>query len=446
LSRDGSQRREPAVESPSIRPGDESGSGGLLSEAAGTVVLRGGSVALGFLTSIVLARSLGPEGYGIVAYVLSWVAVLSAVTGLGVERIVVREVSAAAERGVPSIARGLVGETSRVTALVGAVSVLLASGIVYLLELPPILTLAFWVALPLAILEPLSRLRMAALQGLGRVLLGQVPELLVRPGLMLAGITLAWALGPDPLSPAVAVGISLLSALLGWALGDQLLRAALKGSASSAPPPWISLAAPLLLVQILHVVTNRADIIILGMFRPAADVGVFNVAARLAELLGMALIATNFVLAPRLSRAWTRGDLTTAQHLLTRATRGVALVSLLMAAALGVMGPWILVLYGSDFAGAFPPLLILVGGRLASAVFGSLGIVLVTAGREGALLAGVAAGAATNLLLNFLLIPSYGAMGAAVATSAGIIVWNSVLGVLVLRNTGLVPGPLGSRG
>lgn len=424
---------------------ETSGKGGLISEAAGTMFLRGCAVVLAFLTSVVLARSLGPDGYGTVAYVLSWVAVLSAVAGLGMDRIVVREVSSARERGVPGVALGLVGETSRAAALSGAGSVLLAVGIVYLLRLPPGLTLAFLVALPLAILEPLSRLRMAALQGLGRVLLGQVPELLIRPGLMLVGIILAWILGPDPLQPAVALGISLLSAAAGWTLGDQLLRTALKGSEVSSPPPWLALAAPLLLVQILHVITNRADIIILGMFRPAADVGVFNVAARLAELLGMALIATNFVLAPRLARAWTREDHGAAQRLLTEATRGVALLSLLMAVGLGIAGPWILRLYGSEFVGAFIPLMILVGGRLVSAAFGSVGIVLVTVGREGALLAGVAAGAATNVLLNFLLIPSHGAIGAAVATSLGIVVWNSVMGVMVFRKARLVPGPLGSR-
>lgn len=433
-------------ESPLSREGSASSTAegaGLLAHATGTALLRGGGVVLAFLTSIVLARTLGPEGYGIVAYVLSWTAVLGAVAGLGVDRIVVREVSAARERGVLAVARGLVRETSRVTAATGLCTVLLAGGVVLLLDLSPVLTLAFLVALPLAVVEPLSRLRMSALQGLDRIILGQIPDLLVRPGLMLVGMLLAWGLGPSPLHPTAALALALFSGGVGWALGDLLLQRELRDVPVAPVPPWLALAAPLLLVQILHVITNRADVILLGMFRDPAEVGVFNVAARLAELLGMALIATNFVLAPRLARAWTREDREESQDLLTRATRGVALTSLVLALLVGLGGPWILILYGPEFAPAYLPLLVLVAGRLVSAAYGSVGLVLVTAGREKDLLTGVAVGAGVNLALNLLLIPPYGAMGAATATSLGIAAWNGVLGFLVLRRTGLVPGPLG---
>lgn len=414
---------------------------GLLSETATTVVLRAGAAFLAFVTSIVLARSLGPDGYGTVAYVLSWTAVLGTLSGLGVERIVVREVSAGRERGDLGPGRNLVRDTSLGAVLAGSVAILGAWGVVGLLDLPSGMTLAFFLALPLVVLEPLSRLRLAALQGLGLVVRSQLPELLVRPTLMLAGVAAAWAIFPSPLQPEVVLVVAVLAGASGWILGEGLLRWRLKGVPPAPAPPWIALAAPLLLVQLLHVITNRADLIILGMFRDVAEVGVFNVAARLADILGMALIAANFVMAPRLAAAWTRGDMAEAQALLTRTTRGVALASLALVLGLGIFGPWIMDLYGAEFSGAYLPLLALMAGRLVSAGFGSVGIVLVTAGREKDLLVGVAAGAGVNILLNLLLIPPFGAMGAATATAVSIVVWNVVMGVMVKKNTGLTPGP-----
>jgi O-antigen/teichoic acid export membrane protein len=425
-------------------PGARSRDGrSLLSDSAATVVLRVGAALLAFVTSIVLARSLGPEGYGTVAYVLSWTAVLGTLAGLGVERIVVRDLSACKERGELGPGRALVRETSLGAVLAGCVAILGAWGVITLLDLPAALSLAFFLALPLVVLEPLSRLRLAALQGLGLVVRSQLPELLLRPVLMLSGVCLVWVLLPSPLEPGTVLVVAVLAGASGGALGEVLLRWRFKGTPSLPPPPWLALAAPLLLVQLLHVITNRADLILLSMFRDVAEVGVFNVAARLADILGMALIATNFVLAPRLAAAWTRKDMSEAQALLTKATRGVTLASLGLVLGLAVFGPWIVGLYGPGFSEAYLPLLALMAGRIVSAGFGSVGVVLVTAGREKALLVGVASGAGVNILLNLLLIPPFGAMGAATATAVSIIVWNLVLGVLVKRKTGLTPGPWG---
>lgn len=419
------------------------GTRGLLADSAATVVLRGLAALLAFVTSVVLARSLGPEGYGTFAYVLSWTAVLGTLAGLGVERIVVREISACRERGVLGPGRALVRDTSLGALGAGVLIIAVAWAVISLLDLPGGLVLAFFLALPLVVLEPLSRLRLAALQGLGRVVESQIPELLVRPTLLLLGVLTAWVTLPPPLQPEAVLILAVLAAAAGWLLGEGLLRRQVSGTPPAPPPPWLALAAPLLLVQVLHVITNRADLILLGIFREVGEVGVYNVAARLADILGMALIASNFVLAPRLAAAWTRGDMAEAQTLLTRTTRGVALASGAIALALAASGPLVLHLYGPEFAEAFLPLLLLMGGRVVSAGFGGVGIVLVTAGEEKGLLGGIAAGAGVNILLNLLLIPPLGAIGAAMATAFSIVVWNVILGILVKERTGLAPGPWG---
>lgn len=50
---------------------------------------------------------------------------------------------------------------------------------------------------------------------------------------------------------------------------------------------------------------------------------------------------------------------------------------------------------------------------------------------------GVVIGAIVNLVLNMVLIPLWGVIGAAIATSAALIIWNILLVYWVYKRTGL---------
>lgn len=48
--------------------------------------------------------------------------------------------------------------------------------------------------------------------------------------------------------------------------------------------------------------------------------------------------------------------------------------------------------------------------------------------------------AAVNLVLNFILIPNFGTMGAAIATAITMIMWNISLHILVVKYLNVYPG------
>jgi len=83
----------------------------------GTLCLRASTVATAFLTSIVLARLLGTDGYGLYAYVMAWVGLLVIPAMLGLDRLVVKEVAAAKAREEWGLVRGI-ASWSRRTVLV----------------------------------------------------------------------------------------------------------------------------------------------------------------------------------------------------------------------------------------------------------------------------------------------------------------------------------------
>jgi O-antigen/teichoic acid export membrane protein len=86
---------------------------------------------------------------------------------------------------------------------------------------------------------------------------------------------------------------------------------------------------------------------------------------------------------------------------------------------------------------ARPALLILAGGQLINALAGSVGLLMAMTGHqvESSIVLAVSAG--LNVGLNYLLIPRYGLVGAALATGISTVVWNVTLAVRVRRLLGV---------
>jgi len=81
--------------------------GRLIRGGLGSLALKLGSTALGFLLAILLARTLGPEGYGVYAFVFAIVSLLAIPTQLGLPQLVVRETAKAQAAEQWGLMRGL---------------------------------------------------------------------------------------------------------------------------------------------------------------------------------------------------------------------------------------------------------------------------------------------------------------------------------------------------
>ena len=78
-------------------------------------------------------------------------------------------------------------------------------------------------------------------------------------------------------------------------------------------------------------------------------------------------------------------------------------------------------------------------GQLFNAFFGSVGFLLAMTGNEKQSFKGQIFAVPTSLVLCFTLIPAMGAIGAAIAVSSSIVVWNTILGYLVYKKVGIRP-------
>ncbi|MCA1799507.1 MAG: polysaccharide biosynthesis C-terminal domain-containing protein [Xanthomonadaceae bacterium] len=390
--------------------------------------------ALSLLVVVALARLLGTDGYGIYAFAWALVSILATPAQAGLPMLVMRETARAAATGQYSSMRGIWIWSARVTAvlalLVAAVGVLVivfGGEAVRGLQAQTI----FW-ALVLVPLVALGNIRGAALRGLQRVVAGNLPEFVLRPALLLVLLGGAAAIG-QALTPPAAMAMHATAAAAAFGAGAWLLAKSTPPEVRAVAPAydgqrWLASTWPLALVAGTHVINLHADVLMLGIFAPASEVGVYRVAAQLAVFAAFGLAAVNMVVGPRFADLHARGETAQLQQLALRSARAVFAFSAAVVLCFAVAGAGLLeFVFGEGFDHAYLPLMILFIGQLVNGAVGSVGYLLNMTGHERDTARGIAIAAAVNVALNLLLIPRWGMHGAAAATAASMVTWNVLL-------------------
>jgi O-antigen/teichoic acid export membrane protein len=102
----------------------------------------------------------------------------------------------------------------------------------------------------------------------------------------------------------------------------------------------------------------------------------------------------------------------------------------------------VLSLFGSGFSGSAMVLSILAVGQFVNVITGSVGYLLTMSGHERLQRNNFAVCAAISVLLNIVLVPRLGAIGAAIATSTTLAVQMLIAAAIVRQKLGLITIPL----
>lgn len=426
--------------------------------AAGTAGVHLTATVLAIVTSIILARVLGPSGYGAYAFAFAVVNLLGVPAVVGFNQLTIREMAAYRTTGKHGAAAGLLRRADQLALLASLVLAGLTALCAWLFGggWDPLLRDALLIGLPAVPLLALIRVRQGALQGLRRIVRGQLPESVVLPLLFLLLVGVFLLLPDRSLDATTAVALHVLAAVAALAFGWLLLRLHVPKEIASAEPrfrtrEWLASAVPLLFVAGLYVVNSKADTVMLAGFKGPEPVGVYNVASRGAGFVGFFLMAGQRALAPTISRLHEESERERLQRVVTAVVRVVAALTLPVALTFVLAGEWILTwVYGAEFAGGAPALAILSVAYLLAVATGPVGYLLMMTGHERDAVRGVGVGAALNVTLNALLIPQWSVTGAALATGTSMVIFNLVLVWQVRRRLGLrasvLGGPRASNG
>jgi O-antigen/teichoic acid export membrane protein len=389
---------------------------------------------LTFLATMLLVRLLGAAGYGVYAYIYALITVLSIPSQFGLPPLVLRETAKSLARKDTALMRGIWVWAARFIGFTALGTALLAGLVIWLWQerfSGAYLSTFLW-GLILVPLVSLGYILGAALRGLHRVIQGQLPENLAQPSVLvvlLGGVLLVGL----SFSPPKAMALQVAAATAAFGVGAWLLLRATPTEVRMTHPRfegrlWLQSVLPLAFIGGMQLINKNASIVILGFFVPAEQIGFYRVAVQVSLVASLGLQAMNKVVAPRFANLYARGEMERLQHLVTSSARAIMGFNLLATAGFAVLGQWFLGLFfGVEFVAAYVPVMILLIGQFVNSATGSVGFLLNMTGHERETARGMAVSAVLNLLLNLLLAPLFGIIGAAVATAVGLVTWNILL-------------------
>ena len=416
--------------------------------------MRISEILLTLIYTSMLGRFLGAEQFGIYAFAMAFVLIITLVTNAGVGTLVVKEISiGSSNNSWPSI-KGLLIRSYQGMLMVSAVAATAVWLVLWYFDDAISDSRASTLRLSIILVPILSFLYVAgfAIRGAGKIMLGQIAEQLVRPVLFTVLFGLVVILSKTSITTAqsgilVNIAASGLALILVTYLIYRTMPGELwKSEAVFKTPEWLKSITLFSFVGGMQIIMSQTDIIMLGLLSQDTSVGIYRIAAQGGALVALTLAALNMALAPRIARLYNRKDNSELQRIITLGSRVALLGAVPIAAILiGFGSPILNIVFGREYVDGAGALAILCIGQLVNVASGSVALILNMTGHEKDTARAIGIAASLNILLNLVLIPRFDIEGAAIATAVSMITWNSFLAFRVYARTGLDSTVIGMK-
>lgn len=411
----------------------------LARKSAGAVGIRATGAAFGFLFNVILARSLGREGTGTVMFYLNFASMLGLIATAGMDVVGLREL-ARVERD-PAGTRSVVSRIFCNSLL--AACVFSVGGFAFLFVFGPSLAsvgglITCAAAAAILFLTAFQKSFSDWLIALGEFATSQLVFYFLNRVVAIALLALAvFAFGPAVFSPQLfvciyAAGLSLAVLFAGRRVFAQLSwGTTLSGLRPSGPffREGIACATQ----NSAFIALNLSPFVLLGALSTTSQLGLFGVAQRLVALAIVALTVVSQFAMRDFARSWSELNLCQLCRTLTASVRLTVATAVPITIALVVPAPLWMSVFGGAFAMAAPVLVLLALGIGAQCLGMPFQSALLATNHEREARNVTLIAAAIGIVLNAVLIPRWGAEGAAAGTGVGLAIQSLGHGAYVLR-------------
>jgi O-antigen/teichoic acid export membrane protein len=262
-----------------------------------------------------------------------------------------------------------------------------------------------------------------ALAGVDSLLSGQFLDLIARPATTALLFLTFFLLIPSTQQPGYAIIFQIISAILALTISIKILTKKIPKINQNKNQPklnitWIKSTIPFALLGGVSIIAGQTDIVMLGYFSSPENVGIYRVSVQGATLILFSMRAITMVAGPYFSILHAKKDLKQLQQVVKTTSRICFFISALTLIILFAFGEEIITtVFGQNFKNSYTTLIILSTGQTINSFFGPSGTLTTMTGNERVSVITVLAVAIANIILNSILIPQYGNVGAAIATA-----------------------------
>ncbi len=401
------------------------------------------SAAIAFASQVVLARWMGSFEYGVFVFVWVWVLILSVISSAGLNVSMMRFLPQYTEQKSFDLLRGLLFRGRLIIFSFAALFSALALAVLYVWPdlvrdyyLLPAYIVFFCV--PVIVLTD-------AQDCIGRAYswmhVALVPPYILRPLLVLVSMGSAAALG-FPMVATTAAGCAVIAAFLTYATQTIFLQRRLAATVPAGPRAydtrfWMLTALPILFVEGIDLLLYNTDVLLISHYMTPSDAGIYFASLKTIGLVSFVHYAVGSSIANRISSLKARGDTAGLEIFVRDAAAWTFWPSLLAITGLLIVGKPLLWLFGSEFTSGYSVMAILAVGILLRAAVGPAEFVMNMMGEQKTCATVLFFSVIANVALNVLLIPLYGLVGAAIATSLSRVMASVLFYLSAKRRLGL---------
>ena len=201
---------------------------------------------------------------------------------------------------------------------------------------------------------------------------------------------------------------------------------------------WIA-SSNLWVATCMILLVQWVGILIAGSYLEAQDLAYLLAAQRTANLTSFVLLVVNMVVAPRYAKLWHEGKTGEIQKLAKWSTRAMLALAIPVVSLMIILPEFVMRLFGEGYEEGAILLAIMAVGQFVNVATGSVGYLLNMSGHERDFRRVTFFAGPLAIVLSFILIPEYGAKGAAMATAVGLSVQNIGALFMVRRRLGFWP-------
>jgi len=418
----------------------------VVKKSAPSILVKVLGMLIALLVSIALGRLLGAEGLGIINLTTKISSILIILALLGTPQLLIKELAIAVNdknwQEVKSLIKsGLIVNSISALLLIALIVILAPWISKYIFDNKDI-TIPLVVATCAVLFQVISRVYASGIIAYKKIWQSN----LVNEGLSIAvvgvllGVWYVFGFTIDVIRVAVFyfVGRVVVTTyvVIYW-------RTLFKNKAEfhNKSRALIKKSFPFLMVSATAIIAANIDSVMVGWLSSVKEVAYYTVASRIALLTIFFLQVTNAALSPKLATLYKAGKIKEMNKMVQRVTSGLICVAILPVIVFALFGESILGLWGAEFSSGYWLLIVLSLGQLVNIGTGSAGLLLVMTGFEKiqANISFIAIG--INLLINFILIGQFGALGAAIATAIALSFENISKVIYAKKKTGVMTLP-----